>query len=187
VSEKGVDSYQRRCCLESREPFGWGPRGAEVPVVARTAATESLLRIEGVREKAAEALPTDEAEARKDEKVAEAIGRAYLDLFPSPAVLSASVAASEVSRITPTYWSRNPRYGSERALSGPPETWTPSPYTAIDTKDYSAFLARLAEPPDQFADRIIFNADWPLSESNVEKDRVEEETDFEESPPATES
>jgi hypothetical protein len=149
-----------------------GPRGAEVPVVARNPTTESLLRMEEVRGKAEETVPTDQPEPRKDEKVAEAIGRAYLDLFPSPAVLSASLAASEA--IVPTYWETNPRYGSERALSGPPETWVSPPYTAIDPKDYSAFWQRLSEPPHKFADRIL----------NLVEDQDEEEQTGEESPPA---
>jgi len=169
-----------------------GPRGAEVPVGARTPTTESLLRIEEVREKAAEAVPTDEPEPRKGEKVAEAIGRAYLDLFPSPAVLAASVVASEAS-MAPTYWSGNPsRYSSEWA-TGPvndwtsaPDPWTPAVFGAVAPSDYSQFLTRLAEPRDQFANRILFGTNWPTGK-NVSEGQNEEETGSEESPSQEES
>jgi hypothetical protein len=150
-----------------------GPKGAEVPVIARNATTESLLRMEEVREKAEETLPTDQPEPRKDEKIAEAIGRAYLDLFPNPAVLSASVAASDLSMFPTKYWAPNPTYGSERALGGPP------PETVF-AADYTHLMSRLAEPPDQFANRILLNTHW----LNAVEDPDEEEQTGEESPPA---
>ena len=135
-----------------------------------------------MREKAAETLPADEPDPQREEKVAEAIGRAYLDLYPSPAVATASyIASGTVIRSAP--------YGSGRALGGiPPGVLGPAPtaYTAVDPEDFKRFLAKLNEPPDQFADRILLGSNW-LSGTNVVEDQDEEETGDEDSSPATKS
>jgi len=122
-----------------------GARGVRIPVAASTALAEPLLRFERVRETAEKALEAAPRTEEREEKVAEAVGRAFLDLFPTPSAVTASVAGSAVAPV----WPASPSY------SGGAAALPPQPVSVVPAEEYFRFLKRLEEPSEQFVHRII--------------------------------
>jgi hypothetical protein len=126
-----------------------GARGVAMQIAGQNPLAEAIYRVEDVRETAAEAVDVEAADdATKVEEVEKAVGRAWLDLFPTAHAVTASVAGSTLA---PTAWVP-PDYSGGAAL---PLRYTPS-YSKefVIPSQYSEFLKRLEEPRDDFKFRV---------------------------------
>jgi hypothetical protein len=140
--------------------------GVGIPVAAQNPIAETLLRFEQVRETAErslEAAPKDE----REERVAETVGRAFIDLFPTPTAVTASVAGSALA---PSGWpTSSPEYYGGAFL--------PS-HLPVQPEEYFRFLKRLDEPPEDFTHRILSldGISFQAAPVEVETDDESEET-----------
>jgi hypothetical protein len=151
-----------------------GASGIGIPVGAPHPLAETLLRFEHVRETTEKALQADPDPEERQEKVAETVGRAFLDMFPTPTAVTASVAGSALAQS----WTSSPEYSGGAALPWAPQAPTYYGGAALPENavtEYWDFLTRLQEPTERFTDRII-SSEAISSESGGRGDEPEEES-----------